>query len=579
MDLSVATELKNSTSIIPIDEHFKLYAGPGAGKTTFLTNHIKRILHQSSKLGKAKKVACITYTNTAVNTLINKLEDSIESLEICTIHSFCYKHIVKPYIWVLKDNPLPIDKIDGHEQIKLRRSQIIQLKTDIGQRYLDDVELADVLNKLQWFLEDGIPILKFLNAHDGRLGKYFLKEEAYYKYKNLYWAEGKLSHDDVLYFAYRILMEDDRIKDIIRAKFPYILIDEFQDTSPLQTEIIKMIGQKETNIGLIGDLCQSIYSFQGANVESFEIFSLENMNLYTLKGNHRSSSEIINVLNHMRKGKDFEQFSPDHKSGESPSLLIGTKKSAYQYLHKKSKRPVVLTYKKETSSSIEYDTESLEDLNFNVILQDSNGDRGWRIFHIIQSIELAKQFQLKEALKIMKRAYRKEISFTDKDAFINLKRLLNMYNEFENKSITYFHNDFILGQYNVTGLISRGAVKALYDGLTYKKVVIQMKILEEMSNFKTIHHSKGDEFENVLVIVPEKKRGAALSFLLSPNMNIEEHRVYYVALSRAISGLYINIEKLEENEKEALTKIGFEIIQVDESAEVNISTKELVTPL
>ncbi|MBK5515772.1 hypothetical protein JFT70_14610 [Bacillus sp. TH11] len=125
-------------------------------------------------------------------------------------------------------------------------------------------------------------------------------------------------------------------------------------------------------------------------------------------------------------------------------------------MHEKSKRPVVLTYKKETSSSIEYDTESLEDLNFNVILQDSNSDRGWRIFHIIQSIELAKQFQLKEALKIMKRAYRKEISFTDKDAFINLKRLLNMYNEFENKSITYFHNDFILGQYNVTGLISRG---------------------------------------------------------------------------------------------------------------------------
>ncbi|EHL68155.1 hypothetical protein HMPREF1014_04781 [Bacillus sp. 7_6_55CFAA_CT2] len=56
MDLSVATELENSNSIIPIDEHFKLYAGPGAGKTTFLTNHIKRILHQSTKLGKAKKL-------------------------------------------------------------------------------------------------------------------------------------------------------------------------------------------------------------------------------------------------------------------------------------------------------------------------------------------------------------------------------------------------------------------------------------------------------------------------------------------------------------------------------------------
>ncbi|WP_255294167.1 hypothetical protein [Bacillus toyonensis] len=60
-------------------------------------------------------------------------------------------------------------------------------------------------------------------------------------------------------------------------------------------------------------------------------------------------------------------------------------------------------------------------------------------------------------------------------------------------------------------------------------------------------------------------------------MDIEVHRVYYVALSRAISGLYINVEKLEE--KEALIKIGFEIIQVDKSAEINITTKELVKSL
>ncbi|RRN66754.1 ATP-dependent helicase [Peribacillus simplex] len=566
MDLSVAIELENSTNVIPIDEHFKLYAGPGAGKTTFLTNHIKRILHQSSKLGKAKKIAFITYTNIAVNTLINKLEDSIETLEICTIHSFCYKHIVKPNIWILEDNPLPIDKIDGHEQIKLRRSQIHQLKTDIGQRYLDDVELAETLNKLQWFLQNGRPVLNFLNAYDRRIGKYSLKEEAYIMYKNLYWSEGRLSHDDVLYFAYKILMKDERIRDVIRAKFPYILIDEYQDTSPLQTEIIKLIGQKEVNIGLIGDLCQSIYSFQGANVESFEIFSLENMKLYTLKGNHRSSNEIINVLNHMRKVKDFEQFSPDNKSGELPTILIGTKKNAYYYLNERLKNSVVLSYKSESSHSIEDETEALEDMNINIILQDSNKDRGWRIFYIIQSIELAKQFRLKEALKIMKTAYRKEVSFTDKDAFINLKRFLNMYNEFENKSISCFYNDLILGSYNVTGRISSGAVKKLYDELTYRKVVLQMKLLEDLSNFKTIHQSKGDEFENVLVIVPAKKRGVELEFLLSPNMDSEEHRVYYVALSRAISGLYINVEKIEGKAKGALKEIGFEIIQVDELA-------------
>ena len=58
MDLSVATELENSNSIIPINEHFKLYAGP-VQENHFLTNHIKRILHQSTKLGKAKN--CLYY--------------------------------------------------------------------------------------------------------------------------------------------------------------------------------------------------------------------------------------------------------------------------------------------------------------------------------------------------------------------------------------------------------------------------------------------------------------------------------------------------------------------------------------
>ncbi|PDY38425.1 DNA helicase [Bacillus wiedmannii] len=579
MDLSVATELENSNSIIPIDEHFKLYAGPGAGKTTFLTNHIKRILHQSTKLGKAKKIACITYTNTAVNTLVNKLEDSIESLEICTIHSFCYKHIVKPYIWILEDSPLPIDKIDGHEQIKLRHSQINQLKIEIGQNYLNDVKLCEALNKLQWVLDDEIPTLKFLNAYDGKIEGYFLKKSAYYKYKQLYWSEGKLSHDDVLYFAYKILQENIRIIDIIRAKFPYILIDEFQDTSPLQTAIIELIGQKEVNIGVIGDLCQSIYSFQGANVESFEMFSIENMKLYILKDNHRSSNEIINVLNHMRKNKDFEQSSPTHKSGNLPTILVGSKKSAYHYLNDKSINPVVLSYKSENSKSVEYETDLIEDMDFNIILQDSNNERGWRIFHIIQSIELAKQFQLKEALRLMKIAYRKDEPFTDKEAFVNLKRFLNMYNEFETKSITYFHNELIVGQYNVKGRISRGAAKTLYDGLTYRKVALQMKILDDLSDFKTIHQSKGDEFENILVIIPPQKQGTELNFLLSPNMNIEVHRVYYVALSRAISGLYINVESLKEQEKAALIEIGFEVIQVDQSNEINITTKELVKSL
>lgn len=561
MDLSVAIELENSLMPIPTDKHFKLYAGPGAGKTTFLTNHIKRILTQSSRLGKVRKIACITYTSAGVNMLKNKLEESVETLEICTIHSFCYKHIVKPYIWLLKENLLPIGKIDGHEEIILRKSQLNQFKSNSQQNYLDDIKLAKALSKLKWVVEDEVPKLTFIKNYERQVGDYWLKENSYLNYKDLYWSEGRLSHDDVLYFAYKILMQEEKIRKVIRAKFPYILIDEFQDTSPLQTEIIKIIAQQEVCIGIVGDLCQSIYAFQGANVADFENFTLKNMQLYTLKGNHRSSTEIIKVLNHMRKLKDFEQFSPNNKTGNKPVILIGKSKKAYSYL-KGLEDLSVLSYKNEISLNSDGEMGTVLEAEFNIIIEDSNRDRGWMIFYVIQSIEYAKQLKIKEALKSMKIAYRKYPAFTDKDAFMNLKRLLADFNKYANESITFFNNNYIYKFHNVNGKISSGATKAFYDGLTYVQVVYKMKILDDLSEFKTIHQSKGSEFENVLLILSESG-GNELKFLISPNMDQEAHRVFYVALSRAKSGMYINVPKITESNQKVLREIGFDFVNVD----------------
>ncbi|MGR6010400.1 UvrD-helicase domain-containing protein [Bacillus cereus] len=63
-------------------------------------------------------------------------------------------------------------------------------------------------------------------------------------YKKLCWEQGLLSHDDVLYFSYLLIKRNKKIREIIRAKFPYFLIDEFQDTSPLQVAIIKLLAKK-----------------------------------------------------------------------------------------------------------------------------------------------------------------------------------------------------------------------------------------------------------------------------------------------------------------------------------------------
>ena len=103
---------------IEIEKNFKLIGGPGAGKTQFIINHIRNIVHNSKRLSKIKKIACITYTKTGVNTLIKRLKDMNYYVDVTTIHSFLYKNIVKPYLYILKDEyNFDFSKINGHEEV------------------------------------------------------------------------------------------------------------------------------------------------------------------------------------------------------------------------------------------------------------------------------------------------------------------------------------------------------------------------------------------------------------------------------------------------------------------------------
>ena len=85
--------------------------------------------------------------------------------------------------------------------------------------------------------------------------------------------------------------------------FQYILVDEFQDTSPIQTQIIKLIGEKSTKIGVVGDVAQSIYSFQGAQPSDFLSFIIngETDVEYSISNNRRSTESIVNFCNFLRK--------------------------------------------------------------------------------------------------------------------------------------------------------------------------------------------------------------------------------------------------------------------------------------
>lgn len=430
--------------------------------------------------------------------------------------------------------------------------------------------LSNLLAKLTWILDNDSLILDFRQKYDIKVNniknqKIYIKSDSYLDFKKICWKEGLISHDDILFLSYKILLKVPRILDIIRAKFPYILIDEFQDTSPLQSRIIKLIAEKETIIGVIGDNCQSIFGFQGADVSQFINFNLDKSRKYFIKNNHRSTVEIVNLLNFIRGSCNLRQVSYKGVSNIKPTILVGNfNKNLERALEFCSVKDIcILSYKNEIVNLFQYKLDCLPEKNISDNLFFNDSDRGKLIFFIISSIESARQNNFKNALKNMKKAYQKKF-FSDKEAFKNLKRLIDNYEYFKDKNIMDFYNEFLYDNYEVKNKISSGAIKKYYEKLNYKEVAGAINSNDVGQNFKSIHKSKGEEFENVFVqITPyDFDENKDLEFLLNPNINIEEHRVFYVALSRAKSKLFISVPTLTKNLKERLQNI--DLIQVIE---------------
>lgn len=539
----------NSDSIITdIDSHFKVSAGPGAGKTYWLVNHIKNVLHNSDKLFRTRKIACITYTNIAVETILKRLGTSAEHVEVSTIHSFLYKNVVKPYVsFVAEEFGLNVAEMDGHDDIVLSNYSFLNdWKTKTGQqRIRDDNTIIKAFTNLKWKFENNE--LKAKTDYPFKVGNYAIKNDSYLEYKKMMWEKGLLHHDDVLFFSFQIINKFPFVINILNAKFPYIFIDEFQDSNPIQVEIFKKLGLGESKIGVIGDIAQSIYSFQGADYTQFQNFSFQNMNEYILNENRRSSDEIIDALNDVRK--DISQVKVRNISTEKPIIFIGDMILALRAAKIKCNDESIYTLSRNniTSNAMKAEINGIglnSRLLENLKETDSTTKRSNLIYACIKAIAYGKEGKFNDAIKELEKLfnYRADKIRGKRKALKYITLLLDKYSEFENSSL------FDFAVFIRTNLVSdlpnfrAGAIKTFYDSHTFKQLLLCVSIPEDMSSHKTIHKAKGDEFDNVLLVLREEKD---IKFLIEQNLlSNEEHRINYVAMSRAKNRLFISIPTL-----------------------------------
>lgn len=557
----MAITVIESNTLIDTEHHFLVKAGPGAGKTYWLIQHIKHVFATSHRLGKIKKVACITYTNIGVETIHNRLPDCADRVDVCTIHSFLYDNIIKPYFhFIAAEERFAIDKLKVvDDTIMTGNSVIYHLKSKIrkGVIYKDEDALKEALRNAHWKVVGND--LKFRPPFPKKCSGYTIPNDFYDEYKKYTWEHGVMHYDDVLYFAYRLLEKYPFIAHAVSVKYPYIFIDEFQDSTPIQVELLKIIASASFSvIGVIGDKAQAIYGFAGTDSKLFDKFSLKGMRTYEIQGNRRSSEEIIDLLNKIRS--DLQQHSVNNIHSEKPILYVGDAISCYNDFKNKCGNTdiVTLSYAKVTSNALRKQMGRLpqnEEL-FNV-MQDSNWERIKVLQSCVTAIEYALVGAIKDALNSMKK-----IDDDERKQIMMISRMLKDHDTYKEQSLAFFlnylKNDL---EIDVTGL-SKGKAKDFYSSKTYSEFALYISS-PEIKNLtdKTIHKAKGDEFDNVMVVLGEEK---SIKFLTEPNLDSakDEQRVYYVAVSRAAKRLAICVPTLSQENENILAALPVDIKRI-----------------
>ncbi len=600
-----------------LKNHSKVYAGPGAGKTYFLVENVKNIITTNETVAKSKlrKVLCITYTNAAVEEIRRRLEKYVDYVEAYTIHSFIIEHIIKPFqddlINIMKsDFDISVSKqgmissqieglgilhgVDKEEIYSFIKStnpgQFDSDRFNYSKKVMGEVEVDNDL-----FLESkksGEELIHKIKDSSR------IKKEHIVPLKQYMWSVvRKLTHNEILYFGYRILENNPTALYTLRVKFPFIFVDEFQDTNPLQTLLVKLIGQKSTKIIVVGDIAQSIYSFQGAKPSDFNDFCIDTENdvLYSINGNRRSTENVVNFCNFLRQSDknitqnsiklyDNEETKKDTEAkkihfiiGESleNKIIIGNVikdggvvltrawAAAFDYIQNIDEGQAGLLksiYNSYFNTPIQLRDEIVEHNNVKWV-------RAFRfIFNLWESFENGSLIDMISALRIYLDINAKNI--TPKFIFRFNHMLKTVFKDVNDASITCeiieeFNNQISSDEYiDLRELFKEGISKiSVFDEQDREDLTKNVsslrwdtsyklftEVFSENSKYMTAHQAKGLEWDKVIVsLTPTRRDGINISDVFThPQLTAESSsnefvRMYYVACSRARQDLYIHI--------------------------------------
>jgi ATP-dependent DNA helicase UvrD/PcrA len=600
------TTITSDTLLLQTDRHARVAAGPGAGKTHWLSEHTKNVIRRSKKMHPHARIGVITYTNIAADELRQRLGDAAAKADIGTIHSFLYRNVIKPYLHLIRDRDgRPVVNtalLDGHDEHHVNHKKIEAWLTAVNYRtVLRDQDQTNVIKNtlatVFWKQHDDLSLWTlevkpavWLARQLWRPTSAKITPDNLLAYMTLYWADGILEHDDVLYFASRILHQHPFIVSCLSARYPFLLIDEFQDTVPAQTHIVRLLAQQGTTVVVIGDAEQSIFTFAGAHPEHFRTFALEDLDEYTIANNRRSTDRIIALLNHVRSD-NIIQHGVRATEGEPVTLFVGEPADAARRAktildHCESLLVVARTDSivrqagtpTPAQTTAPWDAVDLADGDRKIFLHQllaavvlaSKRRYGSAVTAILGGIRhtngrLKEPFQSSAPRSVQQR---RAIAVTLLKALIALGRSLDSMTLRE----AYGHCRNTLMS-NFDGLtikqIKAGKFQNVSELLTCEVLMRAVKLTnnEEVRDARTIHQAKGTERGNVLVLLNGRNDAETqqrLNHLLHPAVTSdEEQRITYVAISRARDRLFLAAPTLTADQERRASELGLNVVRLE----------------
>ncbi len=280
-----------------VDGPALVIAGAGSGKTRVLVYRVARLIDRGID---PSSVLLLTFTRKSAQEMLGRVGLLIgpqsERVTGGTFHSVANAWL-RRYGRVIGLNPgfTILDRGDAEDLVNLTRAQLGLGGT--GKRFPRKRTIADVFSKCANTLQSLEDVLLKEYAHFGDYLDELLKlQKAYDATKR---ERQLVDYDDLLLRLRELLTTDEHAQRMISDACRYVLVDEYQDTNPLQAEVVKHVAVTHDNVMVVGDDSQSIYSFRGASFRNIMQFPtlFPGTRIFKLEENYRSTPSILELAN------------------------------------------------------------------------------------------------------------------------------------------------------------------------------------------------------------------------------------------------------------------------------------------